>query len=172
VLIREASVADLPQLFTLAVRVFTVTFENTTSAEDFQAFMQENYTLEKWRPEFDEAGAVYVVAEEGDAFAGYARVRESDEVDYLLGKNHLELQRLYTDVTWQGKGIAKSLLDTCEQIAKDRGKDWLWLGVWEHNYKAQRFYQKHGFERFGDHVFMMGSDKQTDWLMRKRISNE
>jgi diamine N-acetyltransferase len=167
--VREATVADLHALHALAVQVFTVTFENTTSPEDFKTFMNDTYTLEKMEAEFSDVGAIYFVAEEDGALAGYARVRESDEVDYLLGNNHLELQRLYADVAWQGKGVAKLLMDACEQVALDRGKDWIWLGVWEHNYKAQRFYQKHGYERFGDHVFMMGTDKQTDWLMRKRV---
>lgn len=168
-LIREATLVDLPKLHALAVRVFTVTFQNTTSPADFQSFMDENYSFESWQADFSTPGAVYWVAEEAGDFVGYARVRESDEVDYLLGNNHLELQRLYTDEAWQGKGVAKALMDVCEQVALDRGKDWIWLGVWEHNYKAQRFYQKHGYERFGDHVFMMGTDKQTDWLMRKRV---
>jgi ribosomal protein S18 acetylase RimI-like enzyme len=41
--------------------------------------------------------------------------------------------------------------------------------VWEHNPKAQHFYQKLGFEKFSEHQFMVGSDPQTDWLMKKKI---
>ncbi|MBR1714166.1 MAG: hypothetical protein IJ717_04390 [Treponema sp.] len=33
--------------------------------------------------------------------------------------------------------------------------------------KAKAFYAHHGFERFGEHVFVLGDDRQTDFLLRK-----
>jgi ribosomal protein S18 acetylase RimI-like enzyme len=172
VLIREATIADLPKLRALAVRVFTITFEKSNNPEDFKAFMDEAYSEEQMREELAEPRAVYLIAEDGEHFAGYARVRENNEVDSYLGTNHLELQRLYADIPWQGKGVAKALMDACEKIARDRGKDWIWLGVWEHNPKAIHYYQKHGYERFSQHDFMLGTDKQTDLLMRKLVSSK
>lgn len=35
------------------------------------------------------------------------------------------------------------------------------------NEKAKAFYAHHGFERFGEHVFVLGDDRQTDFLLRK-----
>lgn len=171
-LIREATLADLPKLRALAISVFTITFEKANNPDDFKAFMDEAYSEAQMRKELAEPGAVYLVAEDGEQFAGYARVRENNEVDHYLGTNHLELQRLYADIPWQGKGVAKALMDACEKIALDRGKDWIWLGVWEHNPKAQHYYQKHGYERFSEHSFMLGNDKQTDWLMRKSVNGK
>lgn len=37
--------------------------------------------------------------------------------------------------------------------------------VWEHNLKAQRFYMREGFEKVGSHEFVMGEERQTDWIM-------
>lgn len=171
-IIREATLADLSKLRELAIRVFTVTFEKDNKPEDFKAFMDEAYSETKMRSEFSEPGAVYLVAVDGENFAGYARVRENNEVDAHLGANHLELQRLYADVHYQGRGVAKALMDACEKIALNRNKEWIWLGVWEHNPKAIHFYQKHGYERFSQHSFMLGSDKQTDLLMKKKVSGD
>jgi diamine N-acetyltransferase len=168
--IREATIADLPQLRALAVSIFTVTFEKSNKPEDFKTYMDEAFAEEKMKAEFSESDAVYIVAMEGETMAGYARVRENREADSYLGINNLELQRLYADIPWQGKGVANLLLNACEKTAFEKGKDWIWLGVWEHNPKAQHYYRKHGYERFSEHSFMMGNDKQTDWLMRKRIS--
>lgn len=161
--------ADLPKLRALAIRVFTITFEKSNNPDDFKAFMNEAYSEAQMKREFTEPGAVYLVAEDGGHFAGYARVRENNEVDNYLGTNHLELQRLYADIPWQGKGVANALMDACEKIARDRGKSWIWLGVWEHNPKAIHYYQKHGYERFSEHTFMLGNDKQTDLLMKKAV---
>ena len=41
----------------------------------------------------------------------------------------------------------------------------MWLGVWERNVRAQAFYRKHGFDRVGSKVFVVGSDPQTDLVM-------
>jgi ribosomal protein S18 acetylase RimI-like enzyme len=56
------------------------------------------------------------------------------------------------------------------EIAKGRGKEYLWLGVWEHNERARRFYQKNGFYRIGEHTFVMGDDPQTDYLLRRNLT--
>jgi ribosomal protein S18 acetylase RimI-like enzyme len=44
-----------------------------------------------------------------------------------------------------------------------------WLGVWEDNHRAIRFYEKNGFEKFDSHPFILGESKQTDLLMKLRI---
>jgi len=51
--------------------------------------------------------------------------------------------------------------------AKDLNLQYIWLGVWEKNTDAKRFYERHGFVEFGSHEFKMGDDVQTDILMRR-----
>ena len=41
----------------------------------------------------------------------------------------------------------------------------MWLGVWERNFRAQKFYRKYGFVDIGAHTFTLGRDHQTDLLM-------
>src|SRR6187402_519501 len=102
--------------------------------------------------------------------AGYLRVRKSNEADYYLGTNTMEIHRLYVDKHFHGKNAGALLMQHALDIARERKVDWVWLGVWEKNLRAQRFYQKWGFERFSEHVFVMGNDAQTDWLLKKKIS--
>ena len=45
----------------------------------------------------------------------------------------------------------------------------MWLGVWEENPRAIRFYQKQGFVEFGEHIFQLGDDAQRDVLMKKSL---
>jgi ribosomal protein S18 acetylase RimI-like enzyme len=61
------------------------------------------------------------------------------------------------------------MMDHCLQIAVDEGFDTVWLGVWEHNPKAARFYEKCGFQVFGSHAFWVGNDCQTDNLMKLQL---
>jgi len=57
-------------------------------------------------------------------------------------------------------------------IAAQKEVDFVWLGVWENNAKAIRFYRKNGFVIFDKHVFMLGNDKQTDLMMKRQIKNK
>jgi ribosomal protein S18 acetylase RimI-like enzyme len=66
----------------------------------------------------------------------------------------------------QGQAIGQSLLDHAKQLAKEQNAHFLWLGVWEHNPGAIRFYERNGFQKFGEHPFILGKDVQNDFLMR------
>jgi ribosomal protein S18 acetylase RimI-like enzyme len=78
----------------------------------------------------------------------------------------MELERIYVVPEYQGKGIGADILKQILIHAKEWNKKYLWLGVWEHNPKAISFYQRHGFQKFGEHPYFIGNDKQTDWLLR------
>ena len=79
----------------------------------------------------------------------------------------LEIARIYAVQKSIGKGVGRALMQHCIEIARQRNFRIIWLGVWEKNQKAITFYSKWGFEKFGDHMFMLGNDPQTDWLMKK-----
>jgi ribosomal protein S18 acetylase RimI-like enzyme len=55
----------------------------------------------------------------------------------------------------------------CVKIARQKGRRVIWLGVWERNTRAIEFYTKWGFKKFSEHIFMLGDEQQTDWLMKK-----
>lgn len=73
------------------------------------------------------------------------------------------------DVNYQGKKVGSALMRFALDYARAQNLEWIWLGVWENNHRAQEFYAHWGFERFSEHIFMMGPDPQTDWLMRFRL---
>jgi diamine N-acetyltransferase len=172
VLVRKAEQKDIAALRDLAIRVFSETFASDNNPDDFKAYVDEAFSIAKIESEFSESGSQFFVSVQDNTLSGYARVRENPEVNHILGHNHLELQRLYVASPWQGKGAAGKLMEACEAFALQGKKDWLWLGVWEFNPKGQHFYIKHGFEKFSEHTFVLGTDPQTDWLMRKPLSTK
>ena len=168
-IIQKADIKNLDKLRTLAIKIFTETFESDNNPDDFRLYMDEAFSEEKIKSEYLEPGSQYFEAIIDQDLVGYARVRENNEVDKELGQSHVELMRIYVDTPWQGKGIALELLNACENFARESGKEWIWLGVWEHNPKAKHFYKKHGYEKFSEHKFWVGNDEQTDWLMKKKL---
>ena len=60
-------------------------------------------------------------------------------------------------------------MEVAIDLAYENNLEYVWLGVWEHNYKAIEFYKKKGFEKFGEHVFVLWEDEQVDYLMKLKI---
>jgi ribosomal protein S18 acetylase RimI-like enzyme len=87
----------------------------------------------------------------------------------VTGPAPLELVRFYVDRPWHGSGVARAMMSACDDEARRRGARTLWLGVWEHNPRAIRFYEKCGFVDVGSHKFVLGDDEQTDRLMARPI---
>lgn len=83
----------------------------------------------------------------------------------------VELERIYVIQSHQGKQIGATILKKAKKMLNLKQKSFLWLGVWEHNKEAIRFYQRHGFYQFGTHPYFIGNDEQTDWLMRYDLVN-
>ena len=168
--VRPARLEELGLLRKVAIETFIEAFAEFNTAENMEAFLKEAYhpdTLEKeWR---EEGSMSYLVWEESDPI-GFARLRINGEVENQLGKNTIELQRLYVHPVHQGKKIGSLLMKQVFDYARKHAYEWIWLGVWERNFKAQEFYAKWGFEKFSEHIFQMGDDPQVDWLLRKKMS--
>ena len=84
----------------------------------------------------------------------------------MQNENSLEIERIYVSKEYLGKQVGQLLLGKAIAIANDNKLDFVWLGVWEKNQRAIRFYEKNGFVVFDEHLFILGNDKQTDLLMK------
>ena len=104
-----------------------------------------------------------------NAVTGYIKLNYNSAQTELQDANALEVERIYILQEHQGKQIGKHLLDFAIQTAIDKKMAYIWLGVWEHNNKAISFYKSKGFTQFGSHPFVLGTDEQTDILMRKEL---
>ena len=88
---------------------------------------------------------------------------------YELNADALELERIYVSKELQKNGFGSYLMEQTVAIAKQKGKRYIWLGVWEKNRRAISFYRKHGFYIIGTHEFVIGEDIQTDYIMRRDL---
>lgn len=167
--IRTADEDDAALIADLSRRTFYETFAAQNTKADMDKFMEEQFSRELLIDQVSEPGNTFLLAFMDDQPAGYARLTESENPASLGKANALEISRIYVVNTAIGTGIGKALMDECIQIATERKKDVIWLGVWEHNTRAISFYEKYGFSKFATHLFILGNDPQTDWLMKKEL---
>ncbi len=167
--IREAQVEDIPEMRAVAISSYQDTFAEFNTPENMNAYFEEAYNMPVLTDELNEKNATLFLACDEDKIIGFARLRENAEVSELLGNQSIELQRLYVLTQAQGKSAGRLLMEKCLHYAIEKKYEWIWLGVWERNFKAQEFYKKNGFEKFSEHTFWMGDDPQVDWLLRKKL---
>jgi ribosomal protein S18 acetylase RimI-like enzyme len=167
--IREATVADAEIIADISRQTFYDAFAAENSKADMDKFMNETFTRQKLMEEVGMPGNIFLLAYDGDEAVGYARLRETANQLLLEGGTALEIARIYAMQNSIGKGVGKALMQRCIDIARQKNFQLIWLGVWEKNAKAITFYTKWGFEKFSEHVFMLGNDPQTDWLMKKKL---
>ncbi len=169
--IRKAKLADAEVLARVGWQSFDEAFAEhpANHPDDMKIYMDEAFAVSTIAADLQDEKTIYLIAEIDEAAAGYAKVKFDAREEGITGDKTLELCRLYALDKFIGKGVGKSLMLALFEIAEAEKCDTIWLGVWEFNYRAQEFYRKFGFEKCGEHVFQLGSDPQTDWIMERNI---
>jgi len=126
----HADASHASVLAKLALDTFCESFEKVNNPQDFWAYVNEAFHVSKIEEEISEPSSLYILAYVNNELAGYARVRQSNEVDnHFPEKKTVELQRIYALQKFIGKGIGKALMNYCLDLAKKENAEILWLGV-------------------------------------------
>ena len=161
--------SDAQELSMVSRETFYDTFTGTCAPEDMEAFLDAHFNLEQVKGELSNKEDFFYLAEMPSGIAGYTRYME-DYKNFPMMKEWkaLELKRLYVKKEFKGKGVAQLLMDHVLQYATENNYEVVWLGVWEHNRRATRFYEKCGFVKSGYmHDFPIGKSPQIDHWMWK-----
>ncbi|GAB3217527.1 GNAT family N-acetyltransferase [Algoriphagus aestuariicola] len=164
--IRKAIPSDAADLLHMARTAFLQTFTAGNKPENVSAYLAEAFTLEQLSKEMENSNSVFFVAEKEEEIIAFSKVNFAPAQTDIHDDESLEIARLYVLEEHLGSGLGKRLLEIALDFAKKNGKKYLWLGVWEHNARAIRFYEKNGLRKFGSHPFPFGDEVQTDYLMR------
>lgn len=171
--IRSATLHDAALLARLAAATFRETFEADNTPEDMARYVDAAFNPEQQAAEIADPRSIVLLAQHGTVagaqLVGYAHLSDGRVPPAVRGPRPLELKRLYVTRAFHGHGVAQALMNAVMDAARGRGAQTLWLGVWERNARAMRFYGKHGFVRVGEHTFMLGSDAQSDWLLARPL---
>jgi GNAT superfamily N-acetyltransferase len=170
--VRRAVVADASTLAELGAATFTETFAEANTPEDFAAYMAASFSEAVQRVELEDPNVIVFLAERDAEAVGYIMVREGRTPSCVTAEEALEIARLYTRKSTLGTGVGATLMQRALAEAAGRGKDAVWLGVWEHNARAIRFYEQWDFHPAGTQPFLLGTDLQTDLVMVRRIARE
>jgi ribosomal protein S18 acetylase RimI-like enzyme len=165
--ITSASIEDWKLIQTIGKETFYETFASSNSEVNMQQYISNSFSDKKIQEELLNGESEFFIAWEDDLPIGYLKINTGEAQTELQDPSTLEIERIYVKASHHGKKIGQLLYDKAVDIAQEKNVTSIWLGVWEENPRAIRFYEKNGFVEFDRHIFKMGDEEQTDVMMRK-----
>ena len=164
--ILPATPVDLHDLIRISRKIFYDSFHTQNKPENIEAYMDRAYSADQLATELENPGCEYYFICDQENKIGFLKINTPHAQSDLHDPDSLEIERIYVDQAYQGFGLGKQLLEKAKERAITLGLNTIWLGVWEKNTGAIRFYEREGFQLFGSHPFIMGDEEQTDLLMK------
>ena len=169
VTIRPATTDDINILAALGTTTCYEAYFEIDPSSDLADYCARIYSPENIRTEFNDPNSTYFIAEINDRAVGFAKLRENNRVDCLGDAHAIELQRIYVLERLKGQNVGKALITRCLDSAREKSYDTLWLGVWEKNMRAQRFYEKIGMNNIGTTDFSDGKNSFINFVYAIKV---
>lgn len=167
--IRKATLNDIKLLQDIGRKTFFETFSESNSEENMRKYLEDGFSIEKLTEELDNKHSEFYFAVIDENVLGYLKLNFGASQTELKDTDSLEIERIYVLQEYHGKKVGQVLYEKGIQVAYEKEAIYVWLGVWEENPRAIRFYKKNGFVEFDKHIFKLGDDEQTDIMMKKKL---
>lgn len=169
--IRPADAGDARLISALATVTFFEAYFEQDEPPDLANYLAESFSADIIAKELADPETFFFLIHRGRPAVGYAKMRVKEPHSSVTSRNAIELQRIYAVERVWGTGVGEKLLGHCVDFARQKRKDVVWLGVWEENPRAIRFYEKHGFTRVGTLEFPYGDSVGVNAVMQLRLNN-
>lgn len=167
--LREVRKEELDFLREMSISTFVDAFGHLNTPENMELYLSEKMSIAHLTKEFDHPESTFYFALIDEEIVGYLKLNVgSAQNEAHLGKS-MEVERIYVLKEHQGKRIGQAIFEQAIAMARKQGMEVLWLGVWDQNTRAISFYERMGLEIFDTHSFMLGTDLQTDQLMKMEL---
>lgn len=171
IIVTKITENELLQLQKIGRKTFSETFSENNTEESMTQYLEKSFSKEKLTEELNDKNSGFYFAKLSDEVIGYLKLNAGSSQTEIKGENALEIERIYVSKDFHGKKVGQILYNKAIEVAKEKNVDYVWLGVWENNLRAIGFYKKNGFVEFDKHIFRLGSEEQTDIMMKLNLKN-
>jgi ribosomal protein S18 acetylase RimI-like enzyme len=154
----------------IAVQTFSEAFSAANSEKNMKDYIEYAFSHDKLTDEIHNPNSEFYFAVIEEKAVGYLKLNFGQAQTDLKDNKSLEIERIYVFKEFYGKNVGQHLCNKAIETAEQKGLEYLWLGVWEKNPRAIKFYEKNGFQTFGKHSFTLGTEIQTDILMKRKTN--
>lgn len=167
--IQPATFHDAGALRDLSEQTFIDTYAVYNTPENMEKHISEKFTLKQIQAELSDTSVQYLLLKKEGQLIGFTKLIKNHAPKELPSENVIEIERFYVDKAFHGQNLGKHLMQSSLDWCKKSGFATVWLGVWEENARALQFYTKMGFEKIGEHVFVLGTEVQNDYVMAFKL---
>jgi len=170
--LRAAGPDDAAPLAQLARQSFVDAFAHFYTADDLDTFLDEWKTPAAYARALADPAVAVMLAEVDGQLAAYCLLKRGylmDDHPAPLPAAPVFLSQLYVDGGMTGHGLGAALMDWALAQAQAWQADSLSLSVYSLNPGAQRFYQRYGFAKVADTFFMVGQQRDEEYLYELRL---
>ena len=163
---RRATIEDTSTIVQFGADTFKSAFAAYQKPEDMESYLATNFNDENIRSQISDASTYFLLGYEGKNVIGYAMLRKGVHPECVTGPNPIELVRFYVSPNVIGRGYGSELMRHSLGEAQKMGHKTIWLSTWQKNDRANRFYEKWGFEIVGNAIYVIGEDVVDDFIMQ------
>lgn len=165
----QLTTADTTKLQAISQETFKDTFGGYNTDDDMDWYLNKELSIKQLRSQLKNANSFFYFLKKDNQIVGYLKLNINDAQSDDQDGDALEIERLYVRPDYKRMGYGRQLMDYAIKRAYQLDKNVVWLGVWEYNHAAQKFYGAMGFTQFGDYLFTLGGARQRDVLMKKEL---
>jgi GNAT superfamily N-acetyltransferase len=168
---RTAVAADTLCLSVLATQVFLDTYATQGIRPAIAREVRQYLSEEAFEEILSQPRRAILLAEIEAHVVGFAQLTHDQTHERLPPETPAaELNRLYVQRPFLGRGLGKELLARSETLARSEGADLLWLTAWTGNASALRFYERQGYGDVGASVYTFEMDRYETRLFVKELT--
>lgn len=158
------------QLSQIGADTFVQSFGHLYADTDLQKFLRAKHHADVYQRLIEDPDyAIWVAVESPGQLVGYLVAGPCDlPVDNMPPKSG-ELIRFYLLPEYQGAGLGRRMLDPALGWLHEQF-DHVFLSVYSENVKAQRLYERYGFEKVQKYFFMVGDHADPEFIMKRKTS--
>lgn len=165
--LRDARSEDLDALIALSRRTFSEKFGAAYPEEDLRTYLDAHHSAKFYKDALSDPDCLVRVAETRDgALAAYLLCSPLTLPADDPRPGSVELKRVYVDAPLQGKGAGTAFIREAIFWARAQGAPDLYLSVYSENVGALKLYQRHGWQKVSEFIFMVGQTQDLEYLMR------
>ncbi|NKY88054.1 GNAT family N-acetyltransferase [Nocardia veterana] len=171
VVVDRAGLWDAEALSDVAAATFPLACPPELTDESIDTFIAEVLSDDRFGDYLSDPQRTVLKAVAGGDIVGYTMLIDGDPADPAVAavidrRPALEISKMYVLPGHHGSGVSSALMGAAVEHARRGGYSVVWLGVNQHNERAQRFYGKHGFRSVGTKTFTVGAQLCHDYVMQ------
>ncbi len=174
----KAIPGDLITLSELALTTFKETYGGQFLSENFEKYTRDAFNIITLEMEINDPSCTFFLASLENVYVGYVKLKEFkadhsgdssliQPVDFAGGG--IQLERFYLLKGYHRHMIGAFMIHFLLEYSKTKSCKFVWLGVWELNAQAIRFFTSWHFRMYSSRVFKFGNERQRDVLLKKDL---